>query len=46
MKKAGEELDKLGKGVKDGTVKSGDEMKKTFAKVEVDRIRGDIHQSG
>lgn len=34
MKTAGEELDKLGEGVKNGTVKSGDEMKKTFAKVD------------
>ena len=34
MKEAGDELDQLGKGVKDGTVKSGDEMKKTFAKVD------------
>ncbi len=34
MKSAGEELDKLGEGVKNGTVKSGDKMKKTFAKVD------------
>jgi len=34
MKTAGEELEKLGEGVKNGTVKSGDEMKKAFAKVD------------
>jgi hypothetical protein len=34
MKAAGEDLAKLGDGIKKGTVKSGDEMKKTFAKVD------------
>ena len=34
MKKAGNELDKLGDDVKAGTVKSGDALKKTFAKVD------------
>jgi hypothetical protein len=32
LKKAGDDLDKLGEGVKKGTVKSGDELKKAFAK--------------
>src|SRR5215470_2755439 len=32
MDKAGAELDKLGDGVKKGTVKSADDLKKTFAK--------------
>jgi hypothetical protein len=34
MDKAGDELDKLGKGIKSGTVKSEAELKKTFAKVD------------
>ena len=34
LTKAGAELDKLGKSVKAGTMKSDDEMKKTFAKVD------------
>lgn len=34
MKKAGDELDKLGDGVKNGTVKSSAELEKTFAKVD------------
>jgi hypothetical protein len=34
LKKAGETLDRLGQGVKNGTVKSGDELKKTFARVD------------
>jgi len=34
MKSAGTELEKLGDDVKSGSVKSGDEMKKTFAKVD------------
>lgn len=34
MQKAGAELDKLGKGVKSGAVKSEAELKKTFAKVD------------
>src|SRR4030067_55432 len=32
VKKAGDDLDNLGQGVKKGTVKSSDEVKKTFAK--------------
>ena len=34
LQKAGESLDKLGESVKNGTVKSGDELKKTFASVD------------
>lgn len=34
LQKAGESLDKLGEGVKNGTVKSADELKKTFATVD------------
>jgi hypothetical protein len=34
LEKAGAQLDKLGKSIKAGTVKSDDEMKKTFAKVD------------
>ena len=34
VKKAADDLDKLGQGVKKGTVKSSDELKKTFAKVD------------
>jgi hypothetical protein len=34
LQKAGDALDKLGEGVKDGTVKSADELKKTFATVD------------
>jgi BMFP domain-containing protein YqiC len=33
VKMAGDDLDKLGQGVKRGTVKSSDELKKTFARV-------------
>jgi hypothetical protein len=34
VKKAADDLDRLGQRVKKGTVKSGDELKKTFAKVD------------
>jgi hypothetical protein len=34
MKKAGDDLDKLGQAVKKGTVKSGDELKRAFAKID------------
>jgi hypothetical protein len=34
VRKAGHELEKLGNGVKDGSVKSADELTKTFAKVD------------
>ncbi len=34
VKKAGDDLDMLAQGVKKGTVKSSDELKKTFAKVD------------
>jgi hypothetical protein len=34
LQKAGDALDKLGEGVKDGTVKSADDLKKTFATVD------------
>ena len=34
VKKAGDALDRLGKEVKKGTVKSGDQLKKTFAQVD------------
>ena len=34
LKKAGDDLDELGQGVKKGTVKSSIELKKTFAKVD------------
>jgi hypothetical protein len=34
LQKAGDALDKLGEGVKNGTVKSADELKKTFAGVD------------
>jgi hypothetical protein len=34
LKKAGDDLEKLGADVKKGTVKSADELKKTFAKVD------------
>ncbi|MDP3016290.1 MAG: hypothetical protein Q8N70_04360, partial [Deltaproteobacteria bacterium] len=33
LKKAADELEELGQGVKKGTVKSSNELKKTFAKV-------------
>lgn len=44
MKKAGEELDKLGDGVKNGAVKSEAELKKTFAKVE-NQVAGCWHKT-
>ena len=34
LKKAGDDLDRLGQGVKKGTVKSGDQLKKAFAQVD------------
>ena len=34
LQKAGNSLDKLGKGIENGTVKSADELKKTFATVD------------
>lgn len=34
VKKAGDELDRLGKQVQKGAVKSGDQLKKTFAQVD------------
>ena len=34
VKKAGDDLDRLGKEVKKGTVKSGDQLKRTFAQVD------------
>jgi hypothetical protein len=34
LQKAGDALDKVGQGIKDGTVKSADELKKTFATVD------------
>src|SRR5262245_2193689 len=34
VEKAAASLDKLGRDVKNGTVKSGDELKKTFARVD------------
>jgi hypothetical protein len=39
VKKAADDLNKLGQGVKKGTVKSGDELKKTFAKVDYELAR-------
>ena len=44
MKKAGEELDNLGNGIKNGTVKSEAELKKTFAKVD-HQIAGCWHKT-
>ena len=39
VKKAGEDLEKLGQRVKKRTVKSSDELKKTFAKVDYELTR-------
>ena len=44
MKKAGDELDKLGDGVKNGRVKSSAELERTFAKVD-HRISACWHQT-
>jgi len=41
VKKAGDELEKLGKG-EEGHVKSGDELKKTFAKVDYELAKPGI----